>query len=76
MKAIPQYAAIVRHYPTIKGPITELVQKEFNFFSEVRINADVMRYFSQLMLSNPRRVIWVWLKLSCSMRLVGQSWVL
>ena len=46
MKAIPQYAAIVRHYPTIKGPITELVQKEFNFFSEVRINADVMRYFS------------------------------
>jgi len=34
MKAIPQYATIVRHYPTIKGPITELVQREFNFFSE------------------------------------------
>jgi hypothetical protein len=41
MKAIPQYAAIVRHYPTIKGPITELVQRESNFFSEVCIKTEV-----------------------------------
>jgi hypothetical protein len=42
MKAIPQYATIVRHYPTIKGALTDLVQKESNFFNEARINADVI----------------------------------
>ncbi|KAF8317096.1 hypothetical protein DL93DRAFT_2134487 [Clavulina sp. PMI_390] len=34
MKNIPQYAAIVKHYPTIKGPITELLTKEGAFFTE------------------------------------------
>jgi hypothetical protein len=36
MKAIPQYAAIVRHYPTLKGPLQEVLAKEINFFREVR----------------------------------------
>ncbi|KAF9517991.1 hypothetical protein BS47DRAFT_1375491 [Hydnum rufescens UP504] len=34
MKAIPQYAAIVRHYPTLKGPLQEVLAKEINFFRE------------------------------------------
>lgn len=35
MKAIAQYAALVKAYPTIKGSITDLLHKEANFFTEV-----------------------------------------